>query len=113
MDFKKYIQQKKRDVHKDILLDICMNVKNCADCYNEQTHQCECDCFNRIKIFKSTEKQFYIEPYSSKTNLLLRDIAENHGYNSGIIEDSGEMWLKFWKIEGEGKYESNNKEHYT
>lgn len=98
MNFKQYIQQKKRDIHKDILLDICMNINNCADCWNEETHQCDCDCFSRVKIFKSTEKQFYMEPYSSKTNILLREIAENHGYDFGIVEDSDGMWLKFWKI---------------
>lgn len=98
MEFKQYIHQKKREDHKDVLLDMCMNIKNCADCYNEQTHQCDCNCFSRIKIFKSTDKQFYMETYSNKVNTLLREIAENHGYYMGIIEDSDGMWLKFWKV---------------
>ena len=46
MDFKIYIEQDRRNAHKDILTEICMNINNCADCYNEETKKTECRPFS-------------------------------------------------------------------
>lgn len=98
MDFRTYVEQKRKEVHKDIITDICMNINNCADCHNEETRKTDCDPLRSVELHKVSANSFYMEPYGSKTNRLLLDIAERYGYKTGFIMKNGEIaWIKFWK----------------
>ena len=99
MDFKAYIEQKRKESHIDILKDICMTINNCADCHNEETHTTECCPCNCLNLQKVSEKCFYIEPYDSKTNRKLFEIASQYGYKTGFVMDdkSRVTHIKFYK----------------
>ena len=99
MDFRAYTEQKRKEVHKEIIEAICIETNNCADCYNEKCRRAECNPCSRANLFKVTENSFYIEPYSdSKTNRKLIDIATKYGYEAGLIMEGTEVaWIKFWK----------------
>lgn len=99
MDFKAYVEQKRKESHKEIIEAICIETNNCADCYNEEGRRAECNHCNRVNLFKVTKNSFYIEPYSdSKTNRKLIDIATKYGYEAGFIMEGAEVaWVKFCK----------------
>lgn len=99
MDFKAYAKHKRKESHKEIIEAICIEINNCADCYNEECRMAECDPCNSVNLFKVTKNSFYIEPYSdSKTNRKLIDIATKYGYEAGFILEGAEVaWIKFWK----------------
>lgn len=99
MDFKAYAEQKLKETHKEIILDICMTVNNCADCHNDETRQIECNPLNCVELHKVSKNQFYMESYDSKTNKQLIEIAEDHGYKAGFIIKDSKTVLKFWKEE--------------
>lgn len=97
MDFKLYIEQKRKEAHKDIIKDICIVINNCADCYNEECKKVKCNPYNCIELYKVSGKSFYIEPYGSKTNRELIDIATKHGYKTEFVIDGEEIYIKFYK----------------
>lgn len=98
MDFRAYAEQKRKEEHKDIITDICMNINNCADCHNDETHQTDCNLLRSVELHKVSANSFYMEPYGSKTNRLLLAIAERNGYRAGFIMENGEIaWIKFEK----------------
>lgn len=97
MDFKAYVKQKREEVHKEIIFDICMIVNNCAECHNNETKQTECCSLNCVELHKVSANSFYMVPYDNRTNRRLIEIAEQHGYKAGFIIDAGETVMKFWK----------------
>ena len=87
------------DIHEDILLDICLNLCNCADCYDEYYHTCNCHAKRKLDISHVTETSFCIEPYEEKTNLRLKKVAAINGYNMKEVKDPiGNEYLKFSKV---------------
>lgn len=92
MDFKDYIEKQRKDSHRGILSDICLLLHNCGDCK-------ECNLWNslHIDIQKVSQSCFYLEPYDSKTNIKLLDIAKKHNYHAGFVNWKDGMMIKFWK----------------
>lgn len=88
MDFKIYIEQDRRNAHKDILTEICMNINNCADCYNEETKKTECRPFSCLEVLKVTGTSFYMDAYDAKTNKKLIEIASRFGYKINFVVDN-------------------------
>lgn len=98
MDFRAYAEQKRKEVHKEIIFDICMEINNCADCHNDETRQTECCPLNRVELHKVSANSFYMIPYdNSETNRKLIEIAKEHGYKAGFVIEDGETVMKFWK----------------
>lgn len=97
MDFRAYAEQKRKEAHKEIIKDICIEINNCANCINDEARKIECYPLHCVKLHKVTANSFYMEPYSSKTNRELIDIALQHGYKAGFIMNGNEIWIKFWK----------------
>lgn len=82
--------------HKNILKDICMNVHNCADCFDESTRKVCCN--PHVDTFHVSKNAFYIESYGdSRTNKVLLDMAEKYGYEAGVIFENGICMIKYWK----------------
>lgn len=91
-------QKKLKELHKDIIFDICMNINNCANCYNEETRQTDCYPLQCVETYDLSENSFCIEPYGEKTNKLLYNIADQYGYKFEFIMDGKEIALiKFWR----------------
>lgn len=80
----KKIEQKYKS-HKEIIYEICMNINNCANCYNEETRQTECTPFHCVQLYDVSRDSFCMEPYGEKTNRLLDDIAKQYGYKVDFI----------------------------
>lgn len=92
------LEQRLKELHKDIILDICMNVNNCANCHNDETRQIDCYPLQCVEMYEVSEKSFCIEPYCERTNKLLFNIADRYGYKSKFIMEGKEIALiKFWK----------------
>lgn len=77
---------------KELLEDICILLNNCANCKS-------CAPTDELKYYSgliiTTPNTFYIEPYGEKTNAKLIKIAEQHGYEAGIITESDNTYLEF------------------
>lgn len=85
------------EIHKNILEDICLKLKNCADCYNEETEKTECCpmCHLYAELHDVTADTFFLEPYNSKTHTEFAEIASKHGYEMTIVGEKGEELIKF------------------
>ena len=92
MDIKEYIEKQKKNLHKDILSDICLLLHNCAEC-----RECNPSEILYREVQKATQSCFYIEPYDSKTNIKLLDIAKKHNYHAGFVNWKDGMMIKFWR----------------
>lgn len=92
MDFTEYIEKQKKNSHKDILSDICLLLHNCGECK-------KCNPLDILyrDVQKATQSCFYLEPYDSKTNIKLLDIAKRHNYHAGFVNWKGGMMIKFWR----------------
>lgn len=92
------LEQKLKEIHQEIIFDICMNINNCANCHNEETRQIDCYPLQCVKMYEVSEKTFCIEPYDERTNKLLVNIADQYGYKYEFIMKGKEIALiKFWK----------------
>lgn len=99
MDFKAYAKQKRLETHRGIILDICIEVNNCANCYNDETHRTECFPLLCVPLHKVTVDSFYMESYdNSKINRRLLAVASQHGYKAGFIMEGGVNQIKFWNL---------------
>lgn len=98
-NFELEVKNQRLNLHKEVLKEFCVELHNCADCYNERTRRVECDPLHELlsEVYQVTENGFYLEPYSSQTNRKLVTVAERCGYQCGLIEQGTEMWLKFWR----------------
>lgn len=85
-----------KDVHKEILEDICINLLNCTDCGKNCNPRWRLSC--NAGLIVMSETTFQIEPYSDKTNKQLMDIAKNHNYKAEIIHNNEDIYLEFSKI---------------
>lgn len=85
MDFKTYVEMKRKEEHKEIIFDICMAINNCADCHNDEIKQTKCCPMNRVELYNVTQNCFYMNFYDSKTNRELIDIAAKRGYKVDFI----------------------------
>lgn len=85
------------EIHKNILEDICLKLKNCADCYNEDTGKVECCpmCHLYAELHEVTADTLFLEPYNSKTHTEFAEIASKHGYEMTIVGEKGEELIKF------------------
>lgn len=99
MNFKEYVENKKRELHADIIADICININNCASCYSDIYKRVECNPINCMNVFQITKNSFCIELYEGDVCRRLLDIAENHGYKMGIVcnKDFIEEHIIFYK----------------
>ena len=99
MDFKAYIEQKRKEAHKEILTDICMSINNCADCHNDETRETDCNPLACLEVFKVTENSFYMNTYDTKTNRKLFEIASQYGYKVGFVMDEKSVvtGIKFYR----------------
>lgn len=100
MDFKEYAVKQRIEKHNDILLAICMTIKNCADCINDETRHTDCypSCLLRNDLINVTANGFYIESYdNSNRNIELLNLAKEYGYQAGFTEKYGVIYIKFWK----------------
>lgn len=98
MDYRAYAEQKRKEAHKEIVLDICMAINNCACCHNDETRRTECHPLNCVEFYKVTANSFCMVPYdNSKINRELIEIATDHGYKAGFIMDDDGTVIKFWK----------------
>ena len=43
MDFREYADKQRKNLHKDILQALCMEIKNCADCHNDEAGKTDCN----------------------------------------------------------------------
>ena len=69
MDFRAYAEQRRKEAHKEIIFDICMEINNCANCHNDETRQIECCPLNCVELHKVSANSFYMIPYeNSETN---------------------------------------------
>ena len=96
-DFKTYIEKQRKELHKEVLYDICLIINNCANCYNEETRETECNCLACVDVYKVNANSFCMEIYDNKTNRKLIDIGEKHNYNVGFVEDKDDVWITFYK----------------
>lgn len=77
--------------------DICMNVCNCADCYDSGVDSC---CYPKIHlpIYNETESSFEMDMYGNQTNNMLFLLARQHGFNADYVRENGEiLCLRFWR----------------
>lgn len=92
------LEQELKELHKDIIFDICMNVNNCANCYNDETRKTDCYPLQCVETYEVSEKSFCIEPYGERINKLLVNIAGQYGYKAEFIMEEKEITLiKFSK----------------
>ena len=98
MDFNSYAEHQRKEMHKDIIEAICIEINNCADCINDECRRTECFPLSRVELFKVTANSFYIETYdNSRINRKLLELAEEYDYNAGLIEENGIVSIKYWK----------------
>ena len=87
------LQNKWREVHRAILEDIGIDIlrKNCADCYDEETHRvnCDLDCISLLELKKDSfclkNEDIFFE--GSNTLKAIFEIGKKHGYNMCILFD--------------------------
>lgn len=79
---------------KRILEDICVTLRNCANC-KECDPEHELKCYAGLDII--TPEVFHIEPYDDKTNQQLIKIAHQHNYGANIVTDYDEEYIDFYK----------------
>ena len=93
-------EQEWKEVHKEIIADICLLINNCADCHNDETGKTDCFPLRCVELHDETVDSFCIEPYTDKnTNRKLCDIASQHGYEADLITEGNEVSaIKFWKL---------------
>lgn len=92
------LEQELKELHKNIIFDICMNVNNCSNCYNDETWKIDCYPLQCVGTYEVSEKSFCIEPYAERTNKLLVNIADQYGYKAEFIMEEKEIKLiKLWK----------------
>ena len=98
MNFKAYAELKRKEAHKEIIIDICLLINNCAGCYDDVKRKTDCNPLSCVELHKVTADSFNMDPYDSKTNRELIDIAVQHGYKAGFIMEGTEVTeIKFWK----------------
>lgn len=96
--FKAYAEQKQKEAHKEIIVDICHVINNCANCYDDGAMKINCNPLQCVHLYDVSADSFYMDPYEDKTNKELIGIAEQHGYNADIvIEDGKTTGIKFQK----------------
>lgn len=60
------LEQKLKEMHKDIIFDICMNINNCANCYNEETRQTDCYSLQCVETYDLSENFFVLNLMEKK-----------------------------------------------
>lgn len=95
MDFKTYckdLKEKTSEKHETIITDLCLLLKNCADC-NDYNLSCMIYLLDLCKI---TEKSFRL---SGKWDVIINrkfiDIADKNGYQVSFIENDKDYFTKF------------------
>lgn len=102
MNFKEYIVTNRKKKHEEILTDICVEIHNCTDCYNEDSKCCICNAVNKMtELLDISTKGFYMQPYDAKTILRLCKIAGKHGYRFEIVLRHKRILLHFFKNKNE------------
>lgn len=87
------------EFHKDILEDICLKLKNCADCHNEETGKVECCPMRNLyaELNDVTADTFFMEPYNSKIHTAFAEIASKHGYEMTFTGRKDQELVKFYR----------------
>lgn len=98
-NFKEEVRNQRLNLHKEFLKELCVELHNCADCYNEGIRRVECDPLHELslEVYQVTENAFYLEPRNSQTNRKMVVVADKCGYQCGLVEKGAETWLKFWR----------------
>ena len=100
MNFREYADKQRKNLHKDILQALCMEIKNCADCHNDDTGKTDCnpECRLYQELHKVTANGFYIEPINPKINRKMFEIASQFGYKCGFVMEGNQVsYIKFYK----------------
>lgn len=98
MKIKSFRDPQFREYHEALLREICLYTRNCADCYDEESHHCDCDPLRLVDVFNVTVLSFCMEPFSNgKQNQKLAKLADKYGYSMSYIEEEDGCWLKFHK----------------
>lgn len=65
------------NIHRELLTEICIQVKNCADCHGGGCHpeRCLYDV-----ICEADKHGIWMDPYGEKTNRKLEELAGRCGY---------------------------------
>lgn len=98
MDFRQYCENLKieqAEEHKNIIMDLCVLLHNCADCT-----ECNVSCMMRLlELRKVTKDSFRIpDEYSNPTNRKFLSIADKNNYTVSFIEvDNGDYYTQFEK----------------
>lgn len=96
MDFRTYckeLKEKTAEKHKKIITDLCLLLKNCADCNN-----CNLSCMiNQLYLCKITDNSFRLpDQWDRKTNRQFIEIAYQNGYMVSFIEtDKQDYYTQF------------------
>lgn len=92
-----------RKYHHLLIEELCMATNNCADCYDEEARQTDCEPESRLQLFHLSENGFSIEPYfDEKCNQKLLRLAEEHGYIGELIKDGDDHFLHFFRCRAIG-----------
>lgn len=99
MNLKEYIIAKRKKKHEKIFLDICGEINNCADCYNEEHKCCICNATKELErnVFDISAKGFFMKPHEPKVNLKLCEVAGKNEYHFEIILKRKGIFLHFFK----------------
>jgi len=98
MDFRKHCENLKleqAEAHKNIILDLCLLLHNCADCTD-----CNIGCMVRLlELCKITKVSFRIpDEYGNDTNRKFLSIADKNNYEVSFIEvDDVDYYTQFDK----------------
>lgn len=78
--------------HQGILMDICIELKNCADCHNDEAGKIDCCPAQRLsqELHNVISDSFATEPFDERTNEKLTEIAKKHGYVMETISSGSE-----------------------
>ena len=85
--------------HKHILTDICIEINNCAECFDEDTKEVDCCpiCCLYKELHEISENTFYIEYQNKKMYDKFEEIANKHGYKMIITKVEKREMVKFYK----------------
>lgn len=77
------------------LEDLCVNLNNCTDCYDDEMKQCKCCPLMTLNLCKIDDKHIYLDPYSADINEKLKRIAISYGYCADLVRLKETEFLRF------------------
>lgn len=99
LNFAMFAKRHLADSHQPVIADLCLLLKNCADCHDECRGCTVCDPVSQIgpTLFHVTRNSFCLEMFSPRVNNEIIAVLKKYGYQSGIVSDNTRSWIKAWK----------------